>query len=95
MGGTARIEMDPLFLETVTISDQHPMKVFIQLNDDCNGVYVKRLTTGFQVIELGSATSSAHFTYRVMAKRKGYENARLEVAADLAKHIAKLEKPEK
>ena len=95
VGGTARIEMAPLFFETVTINDQHPMKVFIQLNDDCNGVYVKRLTAGFQVIELGSGNSSAQFTYRVMAKRKGFENARLEAAGDPAEHIAKLKKPEK
>ena len=95
VGGLARIELDPLFLETVTINDQHPMKVFIQLNDDCNGVYVKRLTTGFQVIELGNGASRAHFTYRVMAKRKGFEKARLEAAADPAKQAAALQAPVK
>ena len=61
------------------------MKVFIQLNDDCNGVYVQRQTTGFEVVELGGGNSRAHFTYRVVAKRKGFEKARLEAATDLAK----------
>jgi hypothetical protein len=95
MGGLARIELDPLFLETVTINDEHPMKVFIQLNDDCNGVYVKRQKTGFQVIELYGGNSSAHFTYRVVAKRKGYQKTRLEATADPTKHLAKLKMPEK
>jgi hypothetical protein len=71
------------------------MKVFIQLNDDCNGVYVKRLTAGFQVIELYNGTSDAHFTYRVVAKRKGSEKARLEATEDPAKHLAKLKNSEK
>lgn len=76
--GRTRVELDPLFLETVTTNDQHPMKVFIQLNDDCNGVYVKRGVNGFDVIELQGGKSNASFTYRVVAKRKGYENLRLE-----------------
>ena len=57
-GGLAHIELDPLFLETVTIDDKHPMKVFIQLNDDCNGVYVQRQATGFTVTELAAATAA-------------------------------------
>ncbi len=93
MGGTVHIDLDPLFLETVTIDEQHPMKVFIQLNDDCNGVYVQRQATGFTVVELGVGKSSAHFTYRVMAKRKGFENERLAAAPDLPKPEA-LKKPD-
>jgi hypothetical protein len=45
-------------------------------------------------MELGGGTSSAHFTYRVTAKRKGYEKARLEAAEDPAKHPAKLKTPQ-
>ncbi|MCX5887971.1 MAG: hypothetical protein NTY36_00800 [Deltaproteobacteria bacterium] len=87
-GGLAHIDLDPLFLETVTIDDQHPMKVFVQLSDDCNGVYVQRQATGFEVMELRGGASRAHFTYRVVAKRKGYENARLEAAPDTSKSAA-------
>ena len=71
------------------------MKVFIQLNDDCNGVYVQRQSTAFQVVELGGGNSSAHFTYRVMAKRKGYEKQRLEATEDPQKHLAELKAPKK
>jgi len=77
--GRAHIELDPLFLETVTINDTHPMKVFITLNDECNGVYVKKGRTGFDVIELNNGRSNASFDYRIVAKRKGLENQRLEL----------------
>jgi len=70
------------------------MKVFIQLNDDCHGVYVQRQATGFEVKELGGGSSSAHFTYRVMAKRKGFEQARLEAAPEPVK-VATLPAPQK
>src|SRR4030042_5962554 len=54
------------------------MKVFIQLNDDCKGVFVtKRTATSFDVVELQGGTSNAHFTYRVVCKRKYYEDERL------------------
>jgi len=76
--GSAHIELDPTFLETVTVNDQHPMKVFVQLNDDCNGVFVtNRTATGFDVVELHGGTSNAHFTYRIVCKRKYYEDERL------------------
>jgi hypothetical protein len=76
--GRTHIELDPLFLQTVTINDQHPMKVFVQLNDNCKGVFVtNRSATGFDVIELQNGSSNAHFTYRVVCKRKYYEDERL------------------
>jgi hypothetical protein len=87
-GGKALIELDPLFLETVTVDDRRPLKVFIQLKDDCNGVYVRPQATSFEVKELRNGNSSASFTYRVVAKRKGFETARLEAAPDTMKVAA-------
>lgn len=75
--GQARIELDPYFLETVTIDDSHPMMVFVQLEDAAQGVYVKKNTKGFEVIELAKGQSNARFSYRVVAHRKGYEDTRL------------------
>jgi hypothetical protein len=75
--GKAHVELDPLFLETVAIDPSHPMKVFIQLQDDCKGTYVKTQTTGFDVIELQGGTSNASFSYRAVAKRRGYEDERM------------------
>jgi len=87
--GRAHIELDPLFLETVTIDENNPMKVFITLNDECNGVYVKKGKTGFDVIELNNGKSNASFDWRVVAKRKGYEKRRMQVneAAYVDEHL--------
>jgi hypothetical protein len=102
VNGRTHIELDPLFLQTVTINSQHPMKVFIQLNDEnCKGTAVKRGTTGFDVIELQNGTSNASFSYRIVAKRKWYEDRRLaklegptpeEMVAQSAKINADIEK---
>ncbi len=70
INGHCHIELDPIFLDCVKTDADHPMKVFIQLNDDCNGVYVKVGQTGFDVYELHNGTNNASFTYRVVANRK-------------------------
>jgi len=59
-GGRAHIELDPVFMQTVTIDDCHPIKVSVQVEDDCAGVYMTNKTeTGFDVVELqgGGRTS--------------------------------------
>jgi hypothetical protein len=76
--GKAHVDLDPTFLQTVSVDAWHPVKVFVQLNDDCKGVFVSnRSATGFDVVELQNGTSNAHFTYRVVCKRKYYEDERL------------------
>jgi len=79
--GYALINLDPIFLETVTINNEHPMQVFVQLEDEClGGVYVTKKTTGFEVHQQGGTNSNAKFSYRIVAKRKGDENERLAVS---------------
>ena len=74
--GKAHIELDPLFLETVTIDQQNPLKVFVQLeNEESSGLKVRRGLTGFDV---ENGTSDSSFWYRVVAKRKGFEQKRLD-----------------
>uniref|UniRef100_A0A7C4TB35 Uncharacterized protein n=1 Tax=candidate division WOR-3 bacterium TaxID=2052148 RepID=A0A7C4TB35_UNCW3 len=74
--GRAEIKLDSLFLDCVTIDENNPIQVFVQLYDDCNGIYVKRHTGSFEVIELKNGRSNAKFAYRVLAKWKGYEKLR-------------------
>jgi hypothetical protein len=76
--GYAHTELDPKFLQTVTIDERHPIKVFIQEAGDCNGMYVtNRTSTGFDVAELHNGSSNAPFVYRVVCKRRYYEDERL------------------
>jgi len=79
VNGTAHVELDPLYLETVTINKKYPMKVFLQPQDmDCKGLAAIPGFTGFDVGELLGGESNSSFTYRVIAKRKGFEDKRLD-----------------
>jgi len=75
--GSARIELDSTFAQTVNAGVEY--HVFLTPNGDSKGLYVSQKTaTSFEVHEQGGGTSSIAFDYRIMAKRKGYENVRLE-----------------
>jgi hypothetical protein len=75
--GSARIELDSAFAQTVNAGVEY--HVFLTPNGDSKGLYVSHKTaTSFEVHEQGGGISSISFDYRIMAKRKGYENVRLE-----------------
>jgi len=75
--GTTRISLEPGFLQTVdTAADYH---VFLTPNGDCRGLYIARKTRGdFEVRELRGGNSSVAFDYRIVARRRGFENVRLQ-----------------
>ncbi|MBN1425481.1 hypothetical protein JXA88_13085 [Candidatus Fermentibacteria bacterium] len=77
--GRAHVDLDPLFLETVSIGPENPLRVFIELGGDCRGVYVVKGDKGFDVIELQGGAASVPFDYRAVAKRRGFEDRRLDV----------------
>lgn len=66
--GKAHIAIDPLFAKN--IAADKPIKVFIQLEGDCNGVFVTNKTVnGFDVIELKGGTSNESFSWQVTGNR--------------------------
>ena len=74
--GAAVVNIEAVFGETVNTGvDYH---VFLTPKGDCKGLYVAQESpTSFEVRELGGGTSSIAFDYRIMAKRKGFEQLRL------------------
>jgi hypothetical protein len=86
-GGSAHIELDPTFAQTVNAGVEY--HVFLTPNGDSRGLYVSQKTaTSFEVREQGGGTSNVAFDYRIMAKRAGYENVRL---ADLTEESNRLD----
>lgn len=70
VNGKAYIQIDPIFSKNIVVNDKHPLRVFIQLEGDCAGVYVTNKTqTGFDVIELNSGNSNVSFSYTIVANR--------------------------
>jgi hypothetical protein len=75
-GGVAAIVLEPTFAQTVNTGIEY--HVFVTAKGDCKGLYVANETAaGFEVHELGGGQSNVGFDYRIVARRKGYENIRL------------------
>jgi hypothetical protein len=75
--GVATVDLDPIFLETVTIDSAHPMEVSITPYGWLSSYCVDPGTTGFTV-RVEDPAIVGEFGYRVVAKRRGFENAILE-----------------
>ncbi len=73
--GAAVVPIDPTFVQSVnTDLDYH---VFLTPNADCRGVYVaQKFPTSFEVREVGGGHSNIAFDFRVVARRRGYEQVR-------------------
>lgn len=68
--GRARITLDPILTQNILVDASHPLRVFIQVEGECNGVYVTNKTgEGFDVVELSGGTSNIPFAYTVVANR--------------------------
>ena len=68
--GFAHITLDPLLTRNVRVDETHHLKVFIQLNGDCRGVFVSNRTgSGFDVKELQEGASNVSFTWQIVAAR--------------------------
>lgn len=70
VNGQAIVKLDPLLTRSIFVSEEHPLKVFIQLEGNCNGVYVTDKTAeGFKVKELNNGTSNVSFSWQIVASR--------------------------
>jgi hypothetical protein len=85
VNGRAHIDLDPILARNISVSPEKPMKVFIQLEGDCKGVYVTNKTaTGFDVVELGGGSSNISFSYQLIANRANTTDAAGRVSARFA-----------
>ncbi|MGE5402071.1 MAG: hypothetical protein ACM3S2_16865 [Ignavibacteriales bacterium] len=68
--GTAHILLDPVFSEMIFTDEANPIKVFVQVEGECNGVFVtNKSKEGFEVKELNGGKSGVSFSWQVVAKR--------------------------
>jgi hypothetical protein len=70
VNGKAHIELDPIFVKNVTINEKHPLRVFVQLEGNCKGVYITNKTNhSFDVMELDGGASNVTFQWNVVCNR--------------------------
>jgi hypothetical protein len=78
-GGRAHVQVAPDFLQTVTIDADHPMRVFVTPKAFLGAWWVEHGEAEFTLMAT-EAPDGAAFDYRVLAKRRGYEDVRLRPA---------------
>lgn len=76
VNGECHIELDSIFLQATVIDEEHPMRVFIQMEGEAEDVYVIKGTTGFTVKEKNGGHSNVSFSYRISAKRVHFQDHR-------------------
>lgn len=75
VNGKAHVTIDPILAKNIFVDEKHPLKVFIQLEGECNGVYVtSKSANGFDVIELSNGTSNVPFSWTIVANRIDTKN---------------------
>jgi len=85
VNGKAHVNLDPIFTKSIAIDQQHPLKVFIQLEGDCKGVYVTNKTAnGFDVVELQGGSSNVAFTWTAVGNRADEKDAQGNVTSSFA-----------
>lgn len=81
INGKAHIDIDPLFAKNVVVNEKHPLRVYIQIEGECNGLYVTNKTSkSFDVAELHNGASDISFQYHIICNRAD------ELSSD-SKHI--------
>ncbi|MEO8235504.1 MAG: hypothetical protein ABI549_08835 [Flavobacterium sp.] len=95
--GEAYIALDKILTSSMKIDEKHPLKVFIQLEGDCNGVFVTdKSSKGFRVKELNKGVSSVSFSWHIVGTRADskdtngnisseFENLRLPIGPTMLK----------
>ncbi|ESU27789.1 hypothetical protein FSS13T_02670 [Flavobacterium saliperosum S13] len=74
--GIATIKLDKILSKNILVDANHPLKVFIQLEGDCNGVFVTdKSAEGFTVKELQNGNSNVTFSWQIVATRADAKDA--------------------
>ncbi|MEP6676596.1 MAG: hypothetical protein ABJA78_15650 [Ferruginibacter sp.] len=85
INGRVHIDIDPLFEKNIVVNESHPLRVFIQPEGDCKGVYITNKTAkGFDVVELNNGTSNINFQWTIICNRadEDFGNGRISRNAD-------------
>lgn len=81
VNGKATITLEDVLSKN--ISDKKPVKVFIQLEGDCNGVYItNKSNKGFTVNELNNGKSNTKFSWQIIGNRADVTDEKGNITSD-------------
>lgn len=82
VNGVAQIQIDPILSRNILVDANHPLKVFVTLEGDCNGIFVtNKSADGFTVKELQGGTSNIDFSWQIVATRVDNKDSRGQVVS--------------
>ncbi len=71
VNGATTIVIDPILAKNIVVDTNHPLKVYVTLEGECNGIYVtNKSKNGFTVRELQNGNSNVSFSWQIVANRK-------------------------
>jgi hypothetical protein len=83
--GRCHVEIDPDLAINILVDDDHPLKVYITPEGDCNGVYItNKSANGFDVIELMGGNSNISFSWQIVATRATEEYVREDGSVEVS-----------
>ena len=69
--GKCHVKIDPVISKRIEAGEEHPIRVFVQPEGECRGVYVSNKTSeGFDVAELMGGSSNVNFSWSLEAGLK-------------------------
>jgi hypothetical protein len=95
--GRTHIDLDPKLAGNIAVDATHPLRIFVQVEDDENvrGVVVKNKTAaGFDVVEIGGGNSDAPFQWQLVANRADEDLGNGRVSKNAHTRFEELEKPQ-
>ena len=88
INGEAQISLDPILTKNIYVDHTSPLKVFVQLEGDCNGVYVtNKSATGFTVKELQNGNANVPFSWSLIATRADETRSNRLGETKTSKHV--------
>jgi len=85
VNGQVRINIDPILKGSLYIDNEHPLKVYVTLEGECNGIYVtNKSADGFTVKELQGGTSNVAFSWQIVANRADTKDSNGRI---VSKHV--------
>ena len=79
VNGVITVTIEPIFAQTVNLTEDY--HVFVQVYGNAEVYVANRTSTQFEV-HLRDGDPNVEISYRIVAKRLGYENVRLESASE-------------
>lgn len=85
VNGRTHITIDPDLAININVSEDHPLKVFVTPEGECNGLYVTNKSgSGFDVVELHGGSSNIPFSWQIVATRADEEIVRKDGTVDIS-----------